>query len=445
MDSVKLEGERGRDERVGTPGRRQLPGALRAFWICSLAGFALTFIVGWMKYLAGQTQFNWDPLSDPVFGDLMEYPFTYNLLHTSAFFFNLPARPMPYPVFAAVAYPPFAAAVMAPLYAVAIPELLFVAVSVAWLSVVVWWVRGRLVRAGISPVAATFFPLTSVLISFPIERLVHQGNIELVLWIFAAAGAWAYMRDYDDAAAVLWGLAAAMKLFPVILLILLLPRRRWRAFGIGIGTFVGVTVLSLWWLGPTIGVAWRGSLQNVFGYQGVRAAEWSLRELVANHSLINLVKMGALILQFPVANFTLPYYACGALLMGTAFFGKLWKMPVANQLLAVSTFMVMFPPISYYHALVHMYAPLLVLMFLAIRAGQANIHVQGLTLTVMLFVPLFASFTLLTFPRVLLFAGVVQGLVLGMLFLCALQYPFADPRARSSAGVGHESPGCEMI
>ena len=66
------------------------------------------------------------------------------------------------------------------------------------------------------------------------------------------------MRGHDDAAAVLWGLAAAMKLFPMVLLILLLPRGKWRAFAVGVGTFVGATMLSLWWLGPSIGVAWQG-------------------------------------------------------------------------------------------------------------------------------------------------------------------------------------------
>ena len=33
-------------------------------------------------------------------------------------------------------------------------------------------------------------------------------------------------RTRDEAAAVLWGLAAAMKLYPVIFLALLLPRRQ---------------------------------------------------------------------------------------------------------------------------------------------------------------------------------------------------------------------------
>jgi hypothetical protein len=99
-------------------------------------------------------------------------------------------------------------------------------------------------------------------------------------------------------------------------------------------------------------------------------------------------------------------------------------MPVANQLLAVSVFMVLLPPISYYHALVHLYAPLLMLMFLAIRAERAGVRVQGLELTVMLFVPLFASFTLFTFPSFFLFDGLVQAVLLVVLFGCALRFPF---------------------
>ena len=127
------------------------------------------------------------------------------------------------------------------------------------------------------------------------------------------------------------------------------------------------------------------------------------------------------------AKLTLPYYVCGAVAIGAAFLGRLWKMPVANQLLAVSVFMVLFPEISYFHALVHLYAPLLVLMFLAIREERAGVRIPGLRLTVMLFVPLFASFTLFTFPSILLFGGVVQACLLATLFGCALRFPLTAP------------------
>jgi hypothetical protein len=400
----------------------RLPVELRAFWVASLAAFALTFVVGWLKYRAGQSWFNWDPLSDPLFGDFDQYYGVYTLLHTATFFFN--AEGWPYPYYATVAYPPFAAAVMAPLYRFPIPILLYLIVAGAWLTVVGWAIRG-LMRVGMVTATAVLLPLTLVAISFPVERLVHEGNIELVIWVLTALGVWAWWRGHDEAAAVLWGLAAAMKLFPIVLLILLLPRGKWRAFAAGVGTFVGATVLSLWWLGPSFGVACRGSLENVFGYQGVRVSEWTLRELVANHSVMGLVKMGALAAHFPLDKVTLPYYACGALVMGVAFFGKLWKMPAANQLLAVSAFMVMFPPISYYHTLTHLYAPLAVLAWVAIRAEQAGVRARGLLGTMLLFVPLFTAFTVTTYPQVLVYCGLVQALVLVALFCCALEYPFA--------------------
>jgi len=405
-------------------GRVRLPPELRAFWVASLATFALTFVVGWLKWRAGLSRYNWDPLSDPLFGDLMEYPGTYQLLHSAAFFFNVAGNPWAYPMFSPVAYPPFAAAVMAPLYAFPIPELLYLLVSGAWLAVLVEWVGRGLVRVGVAPATAVLMPLSLVLISFPIERLVHQGNIEIVLWMLTALGVLAFLRGHDDAAALLWGLAAAMKLFPLVLLVLLLPRRKWRAFAEGVATFVGATVWALWWLGPSVRVAWAGTMVNVFRYQGARTAEWTLRELVANHSLIEVAKIVAMIAHYPMDKLTLPYFACGAAVMGAALFGKLWKMPVANQVLAVSTFMVMFPPISYYHALVHMVAPLVLLGWIAIRAQQAGVRVRGLQGTMLLFVPLFAPFTLLTYPTVFVYCGLVQALLLLVLFLCALGYPF---------------------
>ena len=405
-------------------GRVRLPPELRAFWVASLATFALTFVVGWLKWRAGLSRYNWDPLSDPLFGDLMEYPGTYQLLHSAAFFFNVAGNPWAYPMFSPVAYPPFAAAVMAPLYAFPIPELLYLLVSGAWLAVLVGWVGRGLVRVGVALATAVLMPLSLVLISFPIERLVHQGNIEIVLWMLTALGVLAFLRGHDDAAALLWGLAAAMKLFPLVLLVLLLPRRKWRAFAEGVATFVGATVWALWWLGPSVRVAWAGTMVNVFRYQGARTAEWTLRELVANHSLIEVAKIVAMIAHYPMDKLTLPYFACGAAVMGAALFGKLWKMPVANQVLAVSTFMVMFPPISYYHALVHMVAPLVLLGWIAIRAQQAGVRVRGLQGTMLLFVPLFAPFTLLTYPTVFVYCGLVQALLLLVLFLCALGYPF---------------------
>ena len=53
-------------ERPGAAesGRARLPRELSTFWAWSMVVFALTFVVGWLKYRAGEGPFNWDPLSD---------------------------------------------------------------------------------------------------------------------------------------------------------------------------------------------------------------------------------------------------------------------------------------------------------------------------------------------------------------------------------------------
>ena len=216
-----------------------LPRPLRMFWAGSLAVFGLGLLVSWLKFRAGAPVGDWDPLNDRLFGDLMEYPGTYKLLHTAAFFFNVAGRPWPYPFYSAVAYPPFAAAVMTPIYAFRVPEVAFLAVSGAWLTALAGWVARALMRAGIRTATAVALPVSLALISFPIERLVHQGNIEVVLWIFTAVGVLAFWRGHDDAAAVLWGLAGAMKLFPIVLLLLLLPLAQVARDGVGCGDVCG--------------------------------------------------------------------------------------------------------------------------------------------------------------------------------------------------------------
>jgi glycosyl transferase family 87 len=410
----------------------RLPAEMRVFWLGTLVVLILTLLAGWVKYREGTSPYNWNPLSDRLFFDLDEYPGTYTFLHTAAFFNNIPDKPWPYPIWNPVAYPPFAAVVMAPLYAFRIPGLLYLVAAAAWLILLLTWSVRWLRRAGISSASAIGFPLTVILLSFPIARLIHQGNIELVVWMLTALGVWAFWRGSNDAAAVLLGLAAAMKLFPIVLLGLLLPRGRYRAFALGIGTFVGATVASLCWLGPSIGIAWRGSLHNVFGYQGRRMAELSLPSLASNHSVGELVKVAVFLAHGSPEKMTLPYYAAGAALLGFVFFKKLWKLPEANQLLALSTFMVMLPTISYFHTLVHLYAPLAVLCALAIRAQEAGVTVPGLKTTMLLFLPLFAPFTVLNFPRLLMFCGLLQAVVLMALFLRAAEYPLQLPGKRGA-------------
>ena len=228
------------------------------------------------------------------------------------------------------------------------------------------------------------------------------------------------------------GLLRASKLYPAALLLLFLPRRRFRAFAIGVVVFFAASLLAMAYLGPDLATVWKGSLHTVFGYQQLRAAELSTRELNANHSWFLLVKFAAVVFGTSALALVKLYYVFGGSLFLVVFFVRLRKMPIANQLLGVSIFMLSLPTISYFHTLVNLYAPLLVLFFLAIRAERAGVRIEGLSTAILLFLPLFASFQLFTFPTVFLFCGVVQAVVLVVLFLYAVQYPFELPKERAT-------------
>jgi hypothetical protein len=402
-----------------------LPKILRWFWIGSVGAFVLALLVSYLEFRAGMNRYRWIPFDTPYFRDLLQLAPTIRLLHTADFFD---------PKNQLVAYPPFGAVQLGLLYAFGHPVMWFLVLAIAALGLAVWGVRRSLVENGIGRRTAMLFPLTLVLVSFPIERLVIQGNIEIFLWIFAAAGTWAFLRDRNDIAAVLWGLAAASKLYPAALLLLLLPRCKFRAFMVGMLVLVAVSVMSMVYLGPDLAAAWKGSIRGVFGYQQLRAAELSTRELHANHSSFLLLKFAATVSGISPLMLVKSYYVCGGLLFAAVFFLRLRKMPVANQLLGASVFMLTLPTISYFHTLVNLYAPLLVLLFLAIRADRIGARVAGLSTTILLFIPLFASFQLFTFPSVFLFCGIMQAILLLVVFLYAVQYPFGEPASEVEIG-----------
>lgn len=388
---------------------------LRRFWVGSVVLFVLMFLLQQAERLAGfPREFYY--FLNKWFTDLMEYPGTFKLLHTAAFYRN-PDTP-------SVAYPPLGALAYAGLYATGRPLLTYLLLAALWL-VLAWWGASRLLREKGLPVGvARAFSATVIVCSFPIAILLQTGNIELFVWMFSAVGVWLFVRGRDDAAAAAWGLAAGIKLYPIVLLVLLLGRKRYRAFVVGVGVFVLASVLVMWWMGPTISAAWHGSLQNVFGYQGKKAGEWSLHELAANHSIFILVKFVAMVAHIPLIHLSLIYYAVGGVLFALAYFGKLQRMPVPNQVLAVCLFMVMLPTVSYPYALVHLYAPWLLLMCVAVRSWRAGTSVRDLNATLCLLLPVFGSFTLMTFPKLFLFGGMIQAGLLLLLFVAALRFPF---------------------
>lgn len=90
---------------------------------------------------------------------------------------------------------------------------------------------------------------------FPAHNNFHHLNIETILLALAVATAADLANGRPGRAGVWAGLAAALKVFPGLLLVYFLVRRQWRALGAAIAAGGGATLLALLPLGP------RGILQ----------------------------------------------------------------------------------------------------------------------------------------------------------------------------------------
>ena len=398
-----------------------LPWVLRRFWIRSVAAFVMMLLLTYLEARAGNPGERFGPLVDPPFGDLLEYIPTLRLLHSAAFFSD--------PTVPRVAYPPLAAVLLALLYRTGHPVLVFLTLSVLWLGTGIAVVSRKLVASGVSQSAAFLFPLTLVAVSFPIAGLLQRGNIELFAWILSATGCWSYQRSRNNEAALAWGLAAALKLYPILFLTLLLSRREYRAVLLGLSSLAVTSMAAMFFLGPTLSTAWEGSLHDVLSYQTMRVSQWTPHDLSTNHSFFILLKAAAVLEGRTADTFTEPYVLCGPLLFAILYVTRLRRLPEPNQILTVSVFVVASPPTSYFYTLIELYPALIVLALLAIRVHRNGASVAGLSTAIQFFVPLFASFTLFTFRRIGLFAGPIQALFLLTLLAWAAIFPFAEAHA----------------
>ncbi len=86
-------------------------------------------------------------------------------------------------------------------------------------------------------------------LSFPLQRNLLYGQFYVLLLLLVLSACWAYSRQYQVAAGTLIAVAAAFKIFPVMLFIFYLQRRAWRALAAGVLTALAAFGTSAWAFG----------------------------------------------------------------------------------------------------------------------------------------------------------------------------------------------------
>ena len=356
---------------------------------------------------------------DPLFSDFWSYNYVFRSIHTAAFFQS--SRRFAYPVFSAVVYD-----VVYHLgrhaHAIYLTTELLVCGFAAYLFF-------RKIRSiGLRRFPAAILVLCTLLFSYPLLLLFETGNIEIFTCILTAAGLWATLKGHDRSAAVLWAAAGAMKIYPLLLLGLFLSRAKWRTLAVGIAAFALISVMSMWFVGPTIPIAFAGSISGVSGFVSTYAETVRTQELPLDHSLLAPVKILGYVLAHrtgTLSYLTKPYLLIAGTLALLAFFLRARHMPVTNQLIFLFAAMVALPPVSYDYTLVHLYAPWAMLVIVALRAGSAGVTIPGFRTYFLCFAVLFTSQRFIYYhwihPN-----GTFKAIALVMLMVTALRYPIPD-------------------
>jgi hypothetical protein len=233
----------------------------------------------------------------------------------------------------------------------------------------------------------------TLLTPFPLLFLFDRGNLEGFIWILIVFGVFLFYRGSYYCSAVILAAAASMKIFPALLFLLFIAKRKYWPFAAAVGTVVTITVLCWAGVGPTVRQAaldssLSGRMLNDIYIVGFRP--W---EIGWDHSLMALLKQMLYVLarlrhlshdpsrvwiQVPgVQTATAIYGVLAPLLFAILYWRRLYRLPVLNQLIAFLVLSVLLPFVSNEYTLVHLYVAwgaLLLFLYQDVRRGRFHLE-----------------------------------------------------------------------
>ena len=415
------------------PRYAEIPRPILYLWLTFLGGSLLLWLSCYIFYRYGYGFPYATPFPHNVFEDIRIYIGRFETFHTPAFF--------QYSRHSHFAYPAGAAVLYQAIYATHRIRSTYCIVCLLWALFGMGIFIAALFRRRVRPLFALLLSLTCCL-AFPFPFLIQRGNIEIAVWILAALGVFAYMRRSPYLAAILWGIAASIKIYPIFFLGIFLNRRR--EIGpvlAGIAAVILSTLCELWYVGPSILMAFRGFIGGVQDFQGAYAQTVRSSSMGFDHSLFSLFKLFALSVGHSPGPWLHPYYLIAGLITALAFLLRVRKLPFANRLLFLTIALVLLPPVSYEYTLVHLYAPAALLVLYAFNhaAGARRPETPGTPIEPSLLLAL-ACFVVLALPinlfvfRGTLYAGQIQILPLLLLAILAARYPWHNSWHLAAAG-----------
>ena len=271
------------------------------------------------------------------------------------------------------------------------------------------------------------FLSVSLLLCWPIYFSLQRGNIEFFLDAGIALGVWAYVRRQWWVFAVLLGIFGSGKLYPLLLLSLLLPLRRWKEFALGLGTAGAVTFFSARWIGPAPAIDHKAHavVDGLLDWVRANSLTVDLHLSGFDHSIFGAMKLINQGHPQQFALWAIGYVLVGSIGMLLLFFGRMWSLPRPNQLLLVVLAALLLPPTSFDYTML-LLLPAWAWMVLIALQPAANRGTRRAILAVMVVLALLFAPETFAVWRGVFFAGQVKLICLLALLGIAATIPFDE-------------------
>ncbi|SFR96737.1 Protein of unknown function [Granulicella pectinivorans] len=357
------------------------------------------------------------PLLYEYFPDIVSLRPRFTHFHTLAFFTDLKDPLCMYPAPIAVLYRFFF------LFRPYDLVIFLTFILVSFLIAAVLFGRALIAR-GLSRKATIMLLSAAYVTSYPLWFEIKQANMEICVWLVVSLGVWAFFEDLSYIAAICFGIAGGMKIFPFVFLGLLLARRQYRAFTVGFVVAALIQPPSLWLVYPHVAESLRLNNQAIAKFRSIEMLQIH-PETGSDHSIFGIIK--TLLYRHlqsagldPILTAYLPLAALAGFIL---YFVRIRKLPVLNQVLSLCIASILLPPTSFDYTLIHLYVPWALLVIFALIAKQSGREYKGLVEAFVCFAILFVPETEFIY-RHQSHGGQIKALVLIALFFIALKYPF---------------------
>ena len=401
---------------------RELPRPLLRYWlaICGLAALASGSTYAFRRLLH-RTEFPYGVTLLPASfndGDFLCFASRFAAFHT-ANFYSIKAQPFNYPAPVALCYEVFFGLAVDPArrFAEVVGTCFLGAAAIfAW---ALW-------KKGINPWVAAAFSATALVLSYPFQLEYQLLNMEFAVWLVLTLGIWLYVTGLHRWAALFFGLAAAFKIYPIFFVGLALAQKRWKDAVVTAAVPLLVILASMRIVGPTVLLAYRGLTSQMGAFSRQYVDLYHVLEGGIDHSLFEFVKLAFVQTHHAerIHRAVLPYMLSMACVGIWLYCARLRRLPLLNQVLALSIAAILFPPVSHDYTLINLYASWAMLVFYILRRGREPIPKAAVWMLAC-FALLFTSQNYIVYAGAR-YAGQFKAIILLVLLWVAASSPLKD-------------------